>query len=117
MDNEKKCNKYEACFIFQDEAGFNAHINECEECRKEHEKYLKVSNLIKEAASDYLKKAESEKRNNIKKLACCFIAFIGLVSFYSFKSYENNIYQADFSDDSYISSMGLPIDDYGFLEL
>ena len=43
MNNENKCNKYEAYFVFQNEEAFNEHIKNCPDCKKEHEKYLKVS--------------------------------------------------------------------------
>lgn len=118
MQNDKrKCNNYEACFIFQDEEAFNYHIANCEDCRKEHEKYLKISALLKEAAPVYLNKLKKKRSNNYKKLACCFIAFLALVSFSGMKIYEENNFKVNSLYDSYISTMGLPTDDYGFLEI
>ena len=44
----KKCDKYEALFKFADEETLMAHLAECEDCRAEHEKMQRVSELIKE---------------------------------------------------------------------
>lgn len=117
MTNEKKCDKYEAYFVFRDEEAFYEHIENCEDCRKEHEKYSKVSNLVKEVAPQYLKKMEKAKINNVKKLACCFIAFVGLTSFSGYKIYDEYSFQVSSVENSYIEDIGLPIDDYGFLEI
>lgn len=118
MNDENKCNKYESFFIFQDEESFNAHLESCSECRKEHEKYEKVSKLIKEAAPVYLRNRQKAKNAMIKKLACCFVFFIGLTAFTGYKMYDDYMLQTVSADyDSYISAMGLPIDDYGFLDL
>ena len=43
---DKKCSKYEGLFIFSDEETLKKHIEECPECRAEHEKMQKVSELI-----------------------------------------------------------------------
>ncbi len=117
MDNEKKCNKYEALFIFSDDEAFNNHVKDCPDCQKEHEKYLKVSKLIKEVAPVYLERMKEKKNNNLKKLACCFIAFIGLTSFSCFKMYDNYVAEMNADFDSCVSAIGLPVDEYGFLEL
>lgn len=117
MNDEKKCDKYEAYFVFQDEESFNKHIENCPDCKKEHEKYLKVSELVKSVAPEYLKKQKKMKVSSMKKLACCFVAFIGLTAFTGYKIYDNYNMQNDLYDDSYISTMGLPVDDYGFLDL
>ena len=41
-----KCTKYEALFTFRDEEELNEHIQECEDCRLEHEKMQKVSSYF-----------------------------------------------------------------------
>ncbi len=116
MNNEKKCNNYESFFIFKDEETFNNHLKNCPDCRAEHEKYLKVSQLVKEVSDVYLKQEQKNKYSVIKKIACCFIICSGLISFTGYQVY-NNSYISDNSDISYISVMGLPTDDYGFLDL
>lgn len=118
MDNQNKCDKYEAYFVFQNEEAFNKHLENCEECRKEHEKYLKVSKLVKEVSDEYLKKMKiKSKKNTLKKIACCFTAFIIVSSFSGVKLYEDYNFQVNYIEGSYVSAMGLPTDDYGFLEL
>ncbi len=117
-DDRKKCDKYEAYFVFKDEEAFNNHIKECPDCQKEHEKYLKVSSLVKEVAPAYLEKQKKNKFSTIKKLACCFVLFVGITASYTgYNMYNDYTSQAYWDDDSYVSAMGLPIDEYGFLEL
>ena len=40
---KEKCTKYEALFTFSDEKDFFKHLDECEDCRAEHEKMNKIS--------------------------------------------------------------------------
>ena len=118
MDNENKCNKYEGFFVFQNEEAFNEHLEHCPDCRQEHEKYMKVSALVKEVAPIYLKKKYKDKISAIKRLACCFVLFVGITAFTGYKVYDNYDFQVNYAEDSYvISTMGLPVDDYGFLEI
>ena len=53
----KKCDKYESLFIFADEETLNKHLQECEDCRREHEKMHKVSVLVKEAEPELKRRA------------------------------------------------------------
>lgn len=117
MENENnKCNKYEALFVFQNDDVLNEHIKSCPDCMKEYEKQLKVSSLVKEVAPIYLNKIKQKKVSAAKKLACCFVAFIGVTVFSAYKIYDENSFQVNMADEeSYISAMGLPVDDYGFL--
>lgn len=120
MDNNKnKCNKYEGYFIFKDDESLKKHLEECDECKKEHEKYIKVSSLLKEIAPIYLERENKRKMmTSAKRLACCFVVFVCLVSFTGYKMYDNYLYQSNNSEqESYISEMGLPTDKYGFLSL
>ncbi len=118
MTEEKKCDKYEAYFIFQDEETFKNHLQNCSYCRKEHAKYLKVSTLAKEVAPVYLEKLNKRKIGAIRKLACCFIFLIGFSAYTGYQMYGDYNFQVNSADESYISStLGLPVDDYGFLEI
>lgn len=117
-DKENKCNKYESLFVFQNEEALEKHIEECEECNKENEKYKKISMLVKEVASIYLEKEKKKKITLItQKIACYLIAFIALSAYTGYKLYDNYTYQISLEQESYVSEMGLPIDEYGFLSI
>jgi hypothetical protein len=117
MDNQNKCNEYEGFFVFKDENSFLEHLEHCSDCKKEHEKYKKVSELIKEVAPVYLEKQKNNKHNAMKKLACCFVVFIGLSAFTGYKIFDNYTINSNLDDESYITTLGLPTDDYGLLEI
>lgn len=117
MNNENKCNKYESFFVFSDEEAFNEHLEHCPDCQKEHEKHLKISSLVKEVAPIYLERKRKEKISVMKRLACCFVVFVGFASFAGYMAYDDYMFKAMEVEDSYVSTMGLPVDDYGFLEI
>ena len=123
---KKKCDKYESLFIFADEETLNRHLQECEDCRREHEKMNKVSALVKEAEPELKKRATFFSS---LKVACILFLFIsGGVFFQSFTPSNLNLTgttitastSSDISfeyEDSIIADMGLPTDDYGLLML
>lgn len=118
MNDKKKCDKYESFFIFRNEEAFYNHLENCPDCREEHEKYLKVSALVKEVAPAYLKRQEEKKKiSAVKKLACCFVLFVSLTCFFGYRVYDENSFQVNMAEDSYIGTLGLPTDDYGFFEI
>lgn len=117
MDEKQKCDKYEAFFTFQDEEAFNNHLENCPNCKEEHEKYLKVSALVKEVAPEYLAKRAKTKSDLLKRAACIFVILTGLIGYTGYKVYEDNSFQINSVEDSYIYEIGLPTDSYGFLEL
>ena len=109
----KKCTKYEALFTFSDEAKLLEHIKVCPDCRKEHEKMQKVSELLQEA-KPYFK--EERKKFAKIKLACttCVmflcITTLGIVNFNTDIS-DTIQYGAVLS----AQDLGLPVDSYGLL--
>ncbi len=117
MDNEKKCDKYEGLYVFRSEDELLEHINNCPDCKEEHEKQQKISNLVKEVAPVYLARMEKEKKTFVKKVACCVAVFTLITSFAGYKMYDSYSYQANIDNDSYIEDIGLPTDDYGFFEI
>ena len=118
MNDEKKCNKYEGFFVFQNEEKFYEHLKHCPDCQKEHEKYIQVSKLVKEVAPVYLAKRNKRKLDAVKKLACCFIFLAGFSVYSGYQLYGDYTFQVNSADESYISSsLGLPVDEYGFLEI
>lgn len=117
-EDRNKCDKYEAFFVFQNEEAFNNHIKECPDCQREHEKYMRVSSLLKEVAPEYLKRQDKRKNVAIKRLACCFILFVGITASYTgYNMYNDYTAQTYSLEDTYVGAMGLPIDEYGFLEI
>lgn len=40
-----KCSKYEGLFIFSDDETLKKHLLECEECRREQEKWIEFQSL------------------------------------------------------------------------
>ncbi len=117
-NNDNKCDKYEGFFVFQNQEQFDKHIKNCEDCKKEHEKYLKISSLVKEVAPIYLERENKKKMMSAaKRLACCLVVFVGLSAFTGYKVYDNYTYQVSLEQESSVSDMGLPTDEYGFLSL
>lgn len=119
MENQNKCNKYEALFVFNNEEALYEHIQNCPDCKSEHEKQLKVSLLVKEVAGEYLKKREQNKKmmTLLKKVACFLVVIAGLSCYTGYSVYDYNSFQVSSADESYIYNMGLPTDEYGLLEL
>ena len=64
-----------------------------------------------------MEKRAKAKSDLLKRAACIFIVMTGLVGYTGYKIYEDNSFQINSVEDSYVYSMGLPTDSYGFLEL
>ena len=110
---KNKCTKFESFFTFRTEEELLAHINECEDCKKEYEKFKKISYLIQEVKPYYIK-----KQNNLRllKIACTvlFMAFSGFAL--GFVSTNTDItdtikYGASLSAED----LGFPVDSYGLI--
>ena len=82
---KEKCNRYEQLINFGTEEELLAHIAECEECQREHEKILAVSNLIQEAKPYFLKKKQEFKQLRV----ACVMIFM-LFSGVTFGVLDNN---------------------------
>ena len=100
-----KCTKYEALFTFRTEEELNEHIQECEDCRLEHEKMQKVSSLL-------------QRRKNLAKIkvACALFMLmfsgttLGVINFNTDVSDTLKYGSALSSED-----LGLPVDSYGLI--
>ena len=68
---KEKCSKYEALFTFRSEDELLEHVQNCEDCRIEHEKMQKISDLIQEVKPYYKK-----KRKNFAKLKAACALFL-----------------------------------------
>ncbi|MBQ8460161.1 hypothetical protein IJ541_08690 [bacterium] len=110
---KEKCSKYEALFTFRNEEELFEHIQNCEDCRKEHEKMLKVSELIQEV-KPYFKK----KRKNLAKIKAACALFLVTVCATTLGVINFN---TDISDTLKYGStlsaedLGLPVDSYGLI--
>lgn len=112
---KEKCTKYEALFTFRSKEELQQHIKECEDCRREHEKMLKVSELIKEVRPYY-----REKRKNLAKvkIACalCMIMLsgttLGVINLNTDIS-DTLKYGTTLSAED----LGFPVDSYGLISV
>lgn len=108
---DKKCSKYEALFTFGTEEDLLAHIKECPECAKEHEKMQKVSSLIQEVKPHFKKQ---RKNLQVFKIACTllFLVFSSCSLMYMNTDISDTLkYGAVLSAED----LGLPVDSYGLI--
>ena len=110
---ENKCSKYEGLFVFSDEATLEEHLKECPDCRAEHEKMQKVSNLIGEVKFHYKLRAKKIRKIKAGCLALCLICMstsFGIVTndtdFVDALMYGQTLSAED---------LGFPVDSYGLL--
>ena len=108
-----KCSKYEGLFVFSDEKDFEKHLEECEDCRNEHSKLQKVSELIQEAKPYYI-----AKKNKLRKLRA--VAAFLFIMFFSatFGVLYTDSDLADslmYGDTLTAEDLGFPVDSYGLL--
>lgn len=108
---DKKCTKYEALFTFGTEEDLLAHIAQCPDCAKEHEKMQKISALVQEVKPHYVKK----RKNYLALKIACTMLFLVIGSF-SFMFMNTDVtdtlkYGATLSAED----LGLPVDSYGLI--
>ena len=110
---ENKCSKYEGLFVFSDEKTLNEHLKECPDCRAEHEKMQKVSDLLDEVKFYYKLKSK-----RIRKLrAVCALSFIMFFTA-GFGVLSNDSDLADalmYGETLNAEDLGFPVDSYGLL--
>ena len=110
---DKKCSKYEGLFIFSDEETLKKHLEECPECRAEHEKMQRVSELIGETKFYYKNKTQRTKK--LKAIcACLFLLFFSA----TFSILSNDADLADslmYGETLSAEDLGFPVDSYGLL--
>ena len=108
-----KCTKYEGLLTFGDEERLMAHIAECPDCQKEHEKMQKVSELIAEVAPSI--RAERRKLSYFK-MACASFALIILVSTMGVINLNTDIHDTImYGQTMNVEDYGLPVDSYGLI--
>ena len=110
-----KCTKYEALFTFRDEQELNEHIQNCEDCRLEHEKMLRVSELIQEA-KPYFK----QKRKDFAKVKVACALFMLLISGTTLGIINFNTDISDtlkYGTTLSAEDLDFPVDSYGLISL
>ena len=111
MDN--KCSKYEGLFVFSDENTLNKHLGECEECRNEHDKMQKVSDLIGEVKFYYRQKS---RRIMKVKAACAIFLLVSFSLVCGFLTMDEDLNDAlMYGETLTAEDLGFPVDSYGLL--
>lgn len=112
---KEKCSKYEALFTFRSTEELNEHIQVCEDCRAEHEKMLRVSELIQEAKPYY-----KEKRRNYAKVKVACALFMLMFCGTTLGVINCNTDISDtlkYGTTLSAEDLGLPVDSYGLISL
>ena len=109
----KKCDKYEALFTFATDEEFQKHLLECEDCRREHEKMNRVSELITEVKPQF---AERKDKYRHIKIACifCMVLFAG-VSFQTANNQYRIVETIMYGEQLTPEALGFPTDSYGLI--
>lgn len=107
-----KCSKYEGLFIFSDEKTLNEHLNECEDCRKEHEKMQKVSDLIREVKPYYIKRQSKLKKMRTVAALLFIILFSTTFCVYTNEDISDSLM---YGQTLTAEDLGFPVDSYGLL--
>ena len=109
----EKCTKYEALFTFADEKTFFEHIENCPDCKAEHEKMQQVSSLIQEA-KPYFK----EKKRTFAKIRVACAIFVMFMSATTLGVVNLNTDISDtikYGNVLSAEDLGLPVDSYGLV--
>ncbi len=111
MDN--KCSKYEGLFVFSDKETLMKHVEECEDCKLEHEKMQKVSDLIGEVKFHY--KSKKQKTRKLKAFCAALFLIVFCTTFFV-TSMDNDLTDLLCYDDNLTAEeYGFPVDSYGLI--
>ena len=108
-----KCSKYEGLFIFSDSDTLNKHIQECEECLKEHQKMERVSDLIGEVKFHYLSRAKMKPK--LRAACACLLLLFSTMSFGVAVNNEDFMDTLRYGETLSAEELGFPVDSYGLL--
>lgn len=112
---ENKCSKYEELFISASQEELEKHIQECEECRKEHDSQQKVSSLLDEVKMYYYAK---RKKRMARLRAACAVMFMvfSLASVGGFALTNDDLLDTlKYGDTLSAEDLGFPVDSDGLL--
>ena len=110
---ENKCSKYEGLFVFSDKETFEKHLEECPDCRAEHEKMQKVSNLLAETKFYYRQRLRKVRKIKAVCVALCLIMFsagLGITT-----NDSDFVDALMYGDTLTAEDLGFPVDSYGLL--
>ena len=112
---DEKCTQYESLFTFRTDEELMEHVNSCEECKREHEKMQKVSELIQEVKPYYRKK----RRNTARlKVACALFLIIACGTTLGVINFNTDIADTlKYGETLTAEDLGLPVDSYGLIYL
>lgn len=111
---DKKCSKYEGLFIFSTDEALKQHLEECEECRLEHEKMQKVSGLLDEVKFYYRAK-RNKKRTMLKAVCAMSLLLFSTLMFAVINDNDELLDTLRYGEDLSIEDLGFPVDSYGLL--
>ena len=112
---DEKCTQYESLFTFRTEEELMEHINSCEDCRREHEKMQKVSELIQEVKPYFQKKRKNMAR---LKVACALFLMIVCGTTLGVINFNTDIADTlKYGETLTAEDLGLPVDSYGLIYL
>lgn len=111
---EDKCQKYEGLFVFSDDATFQSHLEDCADCRAEHERMKRVSELLQEVKPHFLAK----RKRFVHLQIACAVSFVllsgtvlGLINNFDHDITDRIKYGSTLD----AQDLGFPVDDYGFI--
>ena len=110
---ENKCSKYEGLFIFSDSDTLKRHVEECEDCRKEHQKMERVSELIDEVKFHYY--AKSKRRPKLRAACAAVLLLFSTLSFGVAVNNEDLMDTLRYGECLSAEDLGFPVDSYGLL--
>ena len=111
----EKCSKYEELFISASEEELQKHLDECEDCRAEHEAQQKVSSMLDEVKMYYY--AKRKKRVACLRAACAVMFMVfSLASVTGWVVNDDDIMDTlKYGDTLSAEDLGFPVDSDGFL--
>lgn len=107
------CDKFEKLFTQKDETELLKHIETCDECRQEYEKFQAIGNLVKEA-KPLFEKEKAKSKSLRRKIALSMVAGM---SFFCLTGFVLMSWLPNYNYDKAVSSDIYPVDEYGLVEL
>lgn len=113
-----KCDRYESLFVFGTEQELENHIAICPDCREQHEMLNKTAFVAREVAPHYANYGKTKPLQLAIKAAAGFIVITLAYFIINHGAMQGDIdgYNLSYTqNESVISEMGLPTDEYGLL--